>query len=488
MARWLGIDVTNTAVRIALLRSGVRRPEVVALREERCSDHESSSAALRTCLIGLKAETSAAAVAGARAFLRRVDIPIAAQRELENVLSFEIEATLPVELDDAVMDHRLLTRGPEDEEAKMLPILAGVAYTHDVRDVINMVRRGTGSEPLRVGIGPMPLANLGQVCLPLSEAPVSAVLDLGDGHADFLVLAAGEPRFARCLSSGAGTLPEGATELMRELKLTLGSWRAKGGALPDKVMLVGGAVEVPGIREFLQNELAIEAIPLPELALDGVTDKTQLPRFAKAIGLALGLARRPLDLNMRQGPLETQQSYQFLREKIPLLAGLTAAVVVSFGFSAFAELRALDTERELLETQLADTTRIELGTETRDPQEAAKLLEDVIAGKTDDPLPKTDGFTVLVELSKRIPEGIIHDIQKFTYKGDKVKIDGIVEKIKHAEEIETKLKEYECFHDVDRVLTSQLKDGKQKYVMEMTVRCGKPVDDKKKKKKKKGAK
>jgi len=489
LARLLGIDVTSSAVRIALLRSGVRKPRLVALREELRSDHESSGAALRAAMTGLRADSCATAIPGDRAFVRRIALPSAAQRELANVLSFEVESTLPLELDDAVMDHRVLKRQRGVDDKDTIPILAGVAYTDEVRDVINLVRRGTGQEPVRVGLGPLPLANL----IANTDTPPShdvAVLDLGDEHADFLVMVNGEPRFSRCLSRGVSGLPDGAPALARELKHTLNAWRALGGATPTGICLTGSGHAIHGIDGFIENELECPLLPVPDLAVEGIgsEDRAKLPRFAKALGLALSLARRPVDLNLRQGPLATQQSFQFLREKVPLLAGLAAAIMVSFGFSVFAELRALGTERTMLEQQLADTTRSELGKETRKPEDAAKLLQDTIAGVKDDPLPEIDAFKTLVEFAKRVPSEITHDIAKFDYKPGALKINGVVPKIEDRDAIMAKLEEYECFREVTPGRTSQLKDGKQKYLLNLVPRCSDAKPKKKKPAKPGGAK
>src|SRR6185295_7069348 len=134
-------------------------------------------------------------------------------------------------------------------------------------------------------------------------------------------------------------------------------------------------------------------LPLPHPRLEGVTPEQaeRLPRFAKAIGLALGLSGRGKGLNLRQGPLEAEQSFPYLREKIPLLAGLAAVIVVSFGFSVIAELRTLDAEHELLTARLAVASRDILGEETTDADRAHELLEPGSTKNDEDPLPHVDG-------------------------------------------------------------------------------------------------
>ncbi len=485
VAKWLGIDITASCVRVALLKTGYRRTSLVALREERLSDHDTTSAALRAASVGLKADACATAVDGARSFLRRLALPAAAQKELANVLSYEVEATLPFELDDAVMDHRRLRHVEGLDEPKTLPILAGVAYTEEVRDRIGLARRGVGQEPLRVGLGALPLANLAQLAPELRQPSAVALLDIGEQHADVVVLHGGEPRFGRSLSRGVAGLPTHASMLARELRQTLAAWRSEGGAKLQELIVVGSGRSTPGIESFLRDELDIRVRDLPKLALDELNagQEVQLARYAKAIGLALGLSRSGADLNLRQGPLETQQSYQFLRDKTPLLAGLFAAILVSFGFSVFAEMRALRSERASLEEQLAVSTKAHFGKETRNPKLVDEWLDAAVAGKTGDPMPKVDAWDVLLQTGK-IPNTIVHDIADLDFNRGDLTIKGVVPSIDDAHAVAKIFKEHKCFKEVNISRTTKLKrDNRQKYTLDLKARCSAA-----KKKTKKGAK
>ncbi len=473
MSRWLGLDITPSAVRLALLQSSYRRTTVEALREERLADHETRAAAIRAAMTGLRADAVASALHGDRCFVRRLSLPATAAKELANVLSFEVESTLPVELDDAVMDHRVLRRNPDTDPEGQLSIFCGVAYAEEVRDHIGVVLRGTSHEPQRVGIGALPLSNLGQVIPEIQRAQV-AILDLDDHHADFAVFQHGEPRFMRCMSRGVSGLPGDVNIIASELRQTIGAWRMQGGGPVEGIYVVGSGRATPGLDAFIRAQLDLAVLDLPKPSLDGLTPEMteRLPRFAKAIALALGLSRRASDLNLRQGRLEAQQTFQFLRDKTPLLAGLGAAIFVSFGFSVFAETRALDNEHAILAQQLGNATQAHFGERVEDPKKANELLENAIAGKTGDPMPKMDAFDVMIELSNRIPKDMTHDIADFEYNRGEVKIAGVVPAISDANLVKDKMAEHECFKDVNIARTTQLKnEDKQKYNLEFKVSC-----------------
>ena len=492
MANWLGIDISSSAVRVALLEARYRGVELVGLREERLADHSTLSLAVAAAVGPFRADGCAAALDGRRCFVRTLELPNAAAKDLASVLSFEVEASLPVELDDAVMDHRRLTPSKEQSGAPTFPLLAGVAYTAEVADRIALIRRAIGMEPNRVGVGGLSLVNLSQV-VPGLKRQTSAILDLDEEHCDLLILRDGEPCFLRSLSRGVAGLPEEASGLARELRQSLSAWRASGGEPIVAMRLVGPGRATPGISAFLEKELEVHVVELGESSIvcQDPALKQQIPRFGLAVSLALGLSRQGSDLDLRQGPLAVQQSYQFLREKTPLLAGLMTAIVVSASFSVYAQQRHVDSERAVLLSQLSASTKAHFGTAAKTLKGAERLMAKAISGKTLDPVPEVDAFDVIVELSKRIPVSVTHDVAEFDYKRGTVSVKGVVGSIEDAQVIEDAMKKHPCFTDVKPGRTTKLKrDNKQKYTLSFRVDCNAKgtSGSKKKDKSKKGRK
>ena len=487
MSRILGIDVGKAVVRTALLRASYRRFTLEALGEAPVVGSEVD--AIRAAVGTHKPDAIAVALSGERSFYRRVELPASAQKEIGSVLPFELEASVPFEMTDAVFDYRIEKRAPGSE---MLPIFAALARIDDIKARIELVREALGMEPERVGTGALPLANLANV-IPELEQPFGkatapgelplpvAILDLGEASSDVMILQGGEPIFARTLSRGTMGLPDSAPALSRELRQTFAAWRAAGGGHLAGMYLVGGGASAQGADVFLSTELGISILPLPKPRLEGVTaeQEAMLPRFAMAIGLAMGLTGKARGLNLRKGPLEAARSYPFLREKIPLLAGLGAVVVVSFGFSLLAEHRSLSTEKEMLLSRLEAATGDVFGEATNDPAKAQELLDKGAGAADDDPLPHADAFDVMVKLSESVPKEIVHDVVDFDVNRGHVMIQGTVPSIPDAQGIADKMKEHKCFKDVKITRTSQFTEGKQKYVLEFDLKC----DDKKPKKK-----
>lgn len=493
MSTWMGIDIGATAVKVAVIRTAYRKVQLTALATVELSQApsvEEAVAAASRAVLGEKATVDGvgASVDGTRATVRVVGLPASAAKQVPEVLPFELEASVPLEMDEAVFDHRVLA-GMRETRGEELAVLTAIAPIEVVRARIEQVKAATGHEPERIGVGAFPIANLLPFSPQLGDPETILVADLGHVSSDLLFIKAGEPVFARTIGYGTKGLPMTASKLARELRTTIASHRAQGGVAPTRVILTGGGAYVVSAEQFLgaalgipvqvlQAPQALEVVgPAPE-ALAGVA------RYAKAIGLALGHAQKPLGMNLRRGPLAFERGFAWVREKIPVLAGLGAVILVSFLFSAWAQLHAASKERESLEKALATVTREVLGEETQSSTRANELLAKMTAINDDDPLPHADAFDVMVKISEVIPESMQHDIEELDVQKDHVIVHGIVGSIPDAQAIKTSLAEERCFKDPKITRTNQVVGGdRQKYVLEFDLKCPEDVKGKSAKKK-----
>lgn len=482
MPTWLGIDIGSKSVKVALVRSAYRKLALVRLASTDVASSGGLVDAVRTAvgraLEGERQTTDATAVAieGARAAIHRLLLPATAQKQLGDVLAFELESQIPFELAGAVYDWRLLEHGSQDGQ---LPIVAAVARVEDVRARIDVVKEAAGLEPERVGVGAFALAALVPYEPVLMEGTV-AVVDLGAQASEVLVLEKGEPTFARTLSVGTDGLPDSAERLARDLRVSFAAHRAQGGAAPSAVFLCGGGAFSNGAEAFLSGSLETPVRVLPEPELDvtevGAEALRELPRYAKAVALALSLAGRGAGLNLRRGPLAYERGFAWVREKVPLLAGLAAVIVVSFVFSAWARLHAVHVEREALRGALGVVTKEVLGVEATTAEEAQDLLSKEVALSDEDPMPHADAFDVMVLLSEAIPTSMTHDVDELDVQRGHVTLRGIVGSIPDAQSISSTLAEDRCLTDVKLKSTTQaIGTDRQKYVIELELKCPEDV-------------
>lgn len=484
MSTWLGIDIGTTAVKVAAVRTAYRKVQLVGLASVEVAQAggviEALTQATRAVMgnRGGLGDAIAIALEGQRGTVKVVGLPASAQKQIAEVLPFELESALPFDIEEAVFDYRVLP-GLRETKGEELAVLVGVAKTADVAARIDLVKTALAAEPERVGIGAFPIANLLPFVPPLGEGVV-AVCDLGTVSSDVIVMKGGEPVFARTVALGTKGLPGTAAKLARELRTTIAAHRALGGEPPTRLLLCGGGAYVSGAEAFLSSalEIPVEVLPTPAIEMATVAPEhhAAVARFAKAIGLALGLGPRAAGLNLRKGPLAFERGFAWVKEKVPLLAGLAAVILVSFLFSGWAQLYAKSKEKAVLEKALSLVTKDVLGEETSSPARANELLASQTTLADEDPLPHADSFDVMVKLSELIPPSMTHDIEELDIQKQHVILHGIVGSIPDAQAIKTALESERCFSDpkITRT-TAQVGGTAQKYVLELDIKCPEDV-------------
>lgn len=479
MASYLGIDIGHSTVRAALIRTSYRRIAIEALGSCELGGGIELPEALKAATSGMMQRCDGVAVAlpGEQIFFRRLELPATAAKQLDEVVPFEIEAQIPFDLTDAVFDYRAL---PREKGAEKIALFSAIARIEDVHGRIALLQGSLNMEPELVVPGAFALASYVANVPELADQPSVCLLDIGASKTEVVVAVKGEVLFARTLSVGTNRLPEGAQQLAREVRQTLSAWRASGGGLIESMYLAGGGSQLGGADAFLASALGVQVLPLPSPKFEGLSDEqaAQVPIYAKSLSLALSLQVRDKLLNLRQGPLTYERGFGFLREKVPVLAGLGVVILVSSLFATWAELRALSADQEVLENALALVSKEILGEEIRDPAQAIELIEQGPAGKDEDPLPQVDAFDVLHQLAEAVGPDLKHDVEELdvqragTQATPKVTIHGVVPTVQDAESLAAALKTYPCFQDVKIVKTSQAIGGEgQKYLMDFDLKC-----------------
>ncbi|MGZ3451335.1 MAG: pilus assembly protein PilM [Polyangiales bacterium] len=489
MARYVGIDIGTTQVKVAIVRG---RPGKLALEDLRGVDRPAAEVvyasgasgpvqSLDEILADVAREPAgtndqlSVGFDGTRLYVRSLDIPPAVRRRVAEVLPFELEAQLPFDVEEAVFDYRPRPGIPMD---RPLPVLVAAARIDDVRDRIELVKRTVGREPDHVAPSAFPFADLAATLTAFKGPGSRAILDLGSEGSELLILDGVEPVFARTLSRGVAGMPNTARDLAREIRQTFTAYRASGGTPPEGVYLTGGGAMVQDLPRWLAGELqmAIELLPLD--GLEGLEKWPDVHRFTRAIGIALTAAPKRRGLDLRRGPLTFERGYGFLRERVPLLAGLGATVLVAFLFSTWARARNLSADRKTLEQSLEATTKEVLGEATSSTDRVAELLGNKGPINEDDPLPRADAMDVMVQISELIPTTKFkHDIDKLELVRQsngsfRVVLQGIAPTGADVSTVESNLKAYRCF--VNPTVTKKTKaiaDDRQKYALETELRC-----------------
>src|SRR5450432_2787479 len=482
MGRYIGMDIGSSHVRALLLSTGYKRIAIEAIEEVVIDAAESLEHAIQACAMGMLAHSDGIAVAveGDSTFVHRMKLPLTARKQLDAVLPFELESQMPIDMSELVYDYRVLRGEPTRES---IDIIAALARTEQVKERIELVKRALGREPERVGSGSLVLANLALLTPELRGKSPVALVDLGSRRTEVTVVSDGEPLFVRTLSRGVAGLPETAAALIADLRQTFLAFLSKEDLPVDSVILLGGGASASGADQYLSHELGVPVRPLPAFQIEPPAPEVvlALPRFAKALALAAGLSGKAVDMNLRSGPLAYQRGFGFLKERAPLLAGLTAATLVSFLFASWASLRALSREHEELVQSLAAQSQQILGEELSNSDSVSEAIDRAKTKDEADPMPHMDGFDTVVELSEAIPNSVVHDIEELDVQRAHAKVSGIAGTTLEVQNIAAKMAENRCVSDSKIAKVSQMVGGdRQKYALEFDVKCPEDAGPKKK--------
>lgn len=476
MALILGLDLRHDVVRGALARVTSRGAEIVRYVDQSVlptTTPEARAVAVVDAITALTATLGAppdrivTRLSGLEASIRTVTLPRAALRRAHEVLPFELDAALPYDAKDAIIDYQVI-----DEKGAEVPLLVASAPRERVEAHLRLMSTA-GISPREIGVGAAALDGLDSVVPELAGENLVMIIDSGRDQTDVVALKHGICVFARSLS----TAMEGARSgrLESELKQTLAALRAGGIGEVSTVYLAGDAGTDGHAPGWFSEKLGIPAKPLELPDAPGASSENRV-QFAAALALACRAASRRKRLNLRRGDLVETNSGGGIRKYARSLAIGAACVLLAFAFSVTAKWMGLKDENELLTAQLEKVTERAFGKGTKDVSEAEMLVEG--KGPSGNPLPAKDAYDILEAISSRIPTDIVHDVRKLVVELEddgqtgRFELRGSVASIAERDRIATALGEYECFRELEKGTTTPAPGGKGiAYPLEGKVRC-----------------
>jgi type IV pilus assembly protein PilM len=273
-------------------------------------------------------------IANQRVVVRTLRLPaIEDPQELEAAIRFEAEERIPMPLDQAVLDYRVVG-GVEASEGPAKIDVVVVAARRDMIAASLKPLRDAGLKPVGVDLSAFGLIRaLGGSAAADPEAPPAAILYCNVGDVTNLAVAkgrsclftrvapAGLEDIATSLAGSAGlsqeharlwlahvglsqpleaiggdpeliakartSLESGASALLDELRLSLDFYGAQEGAVPvERVILSGPASAIPGLVERMSPVLGLPLEVGTPFALSGF-DAASAARLTLSYGLAL---------------------------------------------------------------------------------------------------------------------------------------------------------------------------------------------------------
>jgi general secretion pathway protein L len=476
MARYLGIEVTETQIKGALLKTAYKKltiegvftvyrgagPEGLAQAARELSGmvntHSIVPGVKRQELDGVYA-----ALPGTDVSLRPISLPRAVLRRGDKALTAELEGAVPFDIDHAMVDAQEIRSGDPVE------LLAAAVLQSRVESFVAALA-SAGVDPREVGVAPVALGELATAIPALaSPAPVALVYAY-ERRAEFTVLEGGVVRFARTLN--ALTTPAARD---RGIRQTVAAYRAAGGGPLTAVYLCGEDANLVQEGLMAATGLGADAVtwmPAGQFEMAPSAGETALWEAPVAVALAARGLGRNKRIDFRKGPLAVSGGAQVLRERAPFLLLAAMVVVMFWAMATWARYQSLVTERNRLQDTLGAVTQEVFSERVLDPDRAISLARGEGNGDDVDPAPPADAYDVLGVFSTRIADNVRHDVEQIDIHGEHVTVQGIVDTLADRDKVVEALQQYACFPNVrPGRSTTNPGDNRQKYTLDVEFRC-----------------
>jgi general secretion pathway protein L len=518
-----GIDLGAHAVKFVLIEVGFRVSRLVSSWSELVPPGEAPLAerqgeALQAGMARLPGETMTyLALPGEMLAVRALDLPFADARKIDQVVGFELEGQIVHSLQDVVFDHVTL----KPSGGLGATVLAVAARTEEVGELLSTLA-GRGLDPRGLYAAPVIYHTLfaGAARQPGAAEPGCRLLvDVGHRRTNVCFILRDETVYARTITRGGEALTAAVAEafklgpveaerakhevgflsgpdrpapnataermdaalrgaltpLLRELRQTVASFRARDKTPIEGVLLTGGGAALNGLAAMLEEELgAPVSIFAPDSeARAGDPGEAELGApYTLGAAIAWAGARGGKELDLRRGPFQFKASFSVLRQKAVHVGMLVAALLVCATIDATMALARLNKQRDQLQAQLRVATQELFGEPRMDAKAVATLLKRGFKEEMA-PIPKATAYDLMSEISRRLPaaDKIKLDITQLDIAPKKAAIRGTVDSAAARDEMVTKLSEIDCFENISKGPISELSDGTKQFVLNINSKC-----------------
>lgn len=402
IARRVGLEISNSAVRIAEVSATGGRPKVLNLGQVRLPpravvdggvvDSAAVTEAIRRCVkeCGFNVKEVHLGVGGLRAITRELEMPQVPENELDSAVRLQALDVIPFPADRTLLSARPLGRvAPPEGHTDKRPnqrVLVAAAHRDLVEPLVEVVAKA-GLVPASVDLSSSALVR-GMHDPATDGSGPQAIVSIGSGLTTFVVHENGSPHFVRTIAEGgdsvtaaiAGALDipiEDAERMKRRLYESGPATRAASTAAYEatasliaelrssveyystltgtseirRMLLTGGGSQLAGLAERIQLETRAEVVvanafdfaDARSLHLDEEELAERGPSVCTVIGLALSdrAGAKPLDLL----PPEVLVERRRRRAERSLLAGVAAVVVVLLGLGVMRYLQVHNAEQ-----------------------------------------------------------------------------------------------------------------------------------------------
>ena len=340
----IGIDIGSSSVKLVQLREmkggyalqdlGIAPLPAEAIVDNAIMDSGSVVEILRNLVESHKIKTKnvATSVSGHSVIIRKIQLPIMTEEEMEASIQWEAEQYIPFDISEVNLDFQIL--GPDAKDPAQMNVVLVAAKKDFVNDYLAVFRE-CGLEPKVMDVDSFAMENAFEANYGDEEVPVLALVNIGASAMNVNVLKEGVSVFTRDIQVGGNmfneelqkrlglsgedaetaklggevaevesgeveeVLRDAAESLAQEIQRSLDFFAATSAdEKVQKLFICGGCSRHPAVRDALLRRLDIPVEVLDPFRGIAVDEKNFDPEYVHAVGplmtVAVGLAMRRL--------------------------------------------------------------------------------------------------------------------------------------------------------------------------------------------------
>jgi type IV pilus assembly protein PilM len=337
----VGIDIGSSSVKLVQLREAKGGYQLVtlgmallpaeAIVDNAIMDSQSIIEVIKNLVESLKVKTKnvATAVSGHSVIIRKIQLPIMTEEEMEASIQWEAEQYIPFEISEVNLDFQIL--GADATDTSQMDVILVAAKKDFVSDYVSLFKE-CGFNPVVMDIDCFSVENVFEANYGI-EDEIVALIDMGASSMNVNILKGGMSVFTRDIQVGGssyneeiqkrlglnnedaekvklgGELPEVSAEavaaivddatdsLTQEVQRSIDFFSATSSdEKVQKVYITGGVALVPSVRASLASRLGVEVEVMDPWRHITYSDKDFDPEYLQAVGpiftVAAGLAMR----------------------------------------------------------------------------------------------------------------------------------------------------------------------------------------------------
>lgn len=338
----IGIDIGSSSVKMVHLREAKGGYQLVSLGlamlppEAIVDNAIMDSSSIVDIVKGLvesqklKTKNVATSISGHSVIIRKIQLPIMTEEEMEASIQWEAEQYIPFEISEVNLDFQIL--GPDANDASLMNVILVAAKKDFVNDYVALFRE-CGLNPQVVDIDCFAVENVYDVNYGTNEDEIVALIDMGASSMNVNVLRGGMSVFTRDIQVGGNAfneeiqkrlglnnedaeivklggevadvtaeavaeVMEDATEsLTQEVQRSIDFFSATSSdEKVQKVYITGGVSKVSAVRASLESRLGVEVNIIDPWRQIAFSEKDFDLEYLQAMGpvytVAAGLAMR----------------------------------------------------------------------------------------------------------------------------------------------------------------------------------------------------